>query len=110
MQYDDLLKVYQDILITSEEQKNVLKRLIYSISCQECHRHGIKVWKNLEKKKWNLYCTDCIKQKYPFCSSKFSAAIPLKPGETKYFWITSDISDSWYILWCILYDDISQDN
>ena len=78
---------------------------VFSLHCQKCHKSKCKIWRKFVNNNepdhcWILLCQDCLKNDLEF--SHFSPALPLKPGDKKDFWVTSDLPDSWLFLWAEL--------
>jgi len=82
--------------------------LIYSLSCYQCGISRTKIWRKFNFTKPNnfdLLCFDCsiqiekIKDIKDINFNQYAPAIPLEPGDSQNFWVTSDLPQDWLNLW-----------
>ena len=123
LQYIDDPYAWRNIIPLSDNWKKAAKSLLYSLTCQECNKTGKRVWRrinhivfrshlfddsisnpappkiNSRSEIFNFYCDDCLPVETIYDDLPFQPAIPLKPGDTKDFWLTSDIPQEWINLW-----------
>lgn len=95
LQYID----YHDFLNTIKVSKlwrTLSINFIFSIPCHICLKSNRRVFSNifLSPTSIPIYCLNCRS------SNSFSLPIiPIMPGDTTYFWKTSDIPKIWKSLW-----------
>tara|TARA_R100001163_G_C5067592_1_gene206855 strand:- start:52 stop:474 length:423 start_codon:yes stop_codon:yes gene_type:complete len=121
LQYIDDPLTWRKIIPLSKTWNKAIHSLLYSLICQECNKSGKRVWRRINhivfrnqllnnfnssqpkinslSEIFNFYCDDCLPCETIYDDVPFQPAIPLKPGDTKEFWLTSDIPQEWIDLW-----------
>ena len=100
IKYLDYFEFYQASQV-STNWKKAARYLIYSIPCDLCHKKGIKMWRRMKLFVDNnpeYHCLECM-TKLDYHLIDYSPAIPLKSGQSKICWYTSDVPLIWSSLW-----------
>lgn len=103
------VKEYANFARVCRAWQDAVSDAMFSLPCDKCHKTNKRTWRRFIKQRpyWNLFCEDCVqdeagqiwKYRGSFGIGNFFPAIPLLPGSTNEFWVTTDIPTPWLLLW-----------